>query len=352
VRWTDLAVQTYREPTHPVLVRAGYVTPDRRLTALGQRLAAVVFATGLPEALTTLADGPVRRVAEWARGRERFGRCPGCGYEGFDVAWPTAAVGRDALVEHFTPDCPGIEAVVARLGVRADEMLKCYAAGDTVVLVPGDREVRNPPPGEPAAGLAVGYIGPMGLRERGLRVLADRSVAARPGPWCTGANKPDRHVTGATLGRDFDVHGFGPFAVLREGDPCPNCGRPMALVPAVEVQAADGAVDRLRVLTLLAERFSDDAGLVWPPALAPFSTHVITLRGCEAEGLAVDAADVLWDDRPGVSPGVKFADADLIGLPTQVVIGPKSAARGVVEVKDRRTGARSERPAQTGLWST
>lgn len=342
MRWTDLGIQTFREPTHPLLVRAGYVAVGgREFTALGRRLAERALKDGsIPPELPTVADGPVRLVAEWPKGDEAFGRCPACGYEGFDAGWPAVAAPPDEpLVEHFTPDCPAIDAVVARLGVTPGEMLKCYAAGDAVVLVPGDRQVRRPPPGDPPPGLPVGYIGPMGLQERGLRVLADRSIAARPGPWVTGANKPDHHIGGATLGRDFDVDEFGAFAALAEGDPCPRCQAPMAMVRAVEVRSAQGEVDAIRVLSLLAERFSDDAGLVWPPELAPFEAHLVTLR--DVDGTPWDGPDVLWDDR-NASPGVKFADADLIGLPVQLIAGPKSLARGVIERKDRRTGERSE----------
>jgi prolyl-tRNA synthetase len=155
----------------------------------------------------------------------------------------------EALEEHHTPDRPGIEMVVeffADRGLTAAGMLKCLAVADAdgnpvVVLVPGDRDVRVPAgmrPFEEAdferhPELVKGYIGPMGLREKGVRVLADHAV--RPGgPWVTGANRPDHHVTGATLGRDFTVADWGSYATVADGDPCPRCGAPLELVQSVE----------------------------------------------------------------------------------------------------------------------
>ena len=389
MRWSELGIQTYREPAHPLLVRAGYVEPGgREFTALGQRLLARLFPGGVsrrtappgtrprqkllvapeylvalgadvPAALPTVADGE-RLLAETPHGDEAFGRCGACGHQGFEIGWPRSAAAPEPLeplVEHHTPDCPGIDAVVAHFadrGLTAAQMLKCLALKDgsggvVVALVPGDREVRLAPGMQPFADadfahhpeLVRGYIGPMGLQGRGVRVVADPSIAARPGPWTTGANRADHHVTGATLGRDFEVDALVPLATVAAGDPCPACGQPMDAVPAIEVRSVDGTVGASRVVQLLADRCRDDAGLVWPADAAPFATHLVTLRG--VDGSAWDGDDVLWDDRDA-SPGVKFADADLIGLPSQVIAGPKSLARGVLERKDRATGARTEIP--------
>jgi prolyl-tRNA synthetase len=377
LRFTDLGVTTLREAAHPLLDRAGY-TVKREFTPLGERLLAKLFPGGVerrtappgtrarhgllvgreylvapgadvPGPLPTVADG-TRLLAESAHGDEAFGRCASCRYEGVEIGWPAppSPPEDEHLAEHHTPDCPGIDAVVAHFpGLTAERMLKCFAAGNTVILVPGDRDVRIPPGLEAGVpeGLPVGYIGPMGLQDRGIRVLADHAVRARPGPWCTGANRDEHHVTGATLGRDFTVDEWGSFATLAAGDPCPQCGAPMTVVPAFEVRSAQGVVGASRVVQLLADRYHDDAGLVWPPAVAPFARHLITIGGVDPpDGPdGGDDAHTLWDDR-AASPGVKFADADLIGLPTQLILGPKSAARGVIEQKDRGTGARTEVP--------
>ncbi|HVM05819.1 MAG TPA: proline--tRNA ligase [Acidimicrobiales bacterium] len=305
----------------------------------------------------------------------------------------------EALEEHHTPDRPGIEMVVeffADRGLTAAGMLKCLAVADAdgnpvVVLVPGDRDVRVPAgmrPFEEAdferhPELVKGYIGPMGLREKGVRVLADHAV--RPGgPWVTGANRPDHHVTGATLGRDFTVADWGSYATVADGDPCPRCGAPLELVQSVEAghtfqlgltysAKIPGAtftdeagaehpywmgcygIGISRAPAVVAEEHHDEAGLVWPAEVAPYRVHLLSLGAGRSPEVA-EAADrlygeltaagvaVLYDDRDA-SPGVKFADADLLGMPTQLIVGAKGLDRGVVERKDRRTGERDELPA-------
>jgi prolyl-tRNA synthetase len=228
--------------------------------------------------------------------------------------------------------------------------------------------------------LVKGYIGPMDLQDRGVRVLADHAVA-RGGPWVTGANRTDHHVTGATLGRDFEVDEWSSLATVAEGDPCPRCGRPLELVRAVEAghtfqlgttyssvipgaTVVDGSgaevpfwmgcygIGISRLVAVVAEEHHDDAGLCWPDEVAPYRVHLVGLAGARAPEV-VEAADgiydqlraagveTLFDDRD-LSPGVKFADADLIGAPVQLVVGARGLARGVVERKDRRTGERDE----------
>ena len=335
-------------------------------------------------------------------GEDLFARCPACGY----AANVEAAVAgerdlhhtlpEEPLVEHYTPGRPGIEAVVeffADRGLTAAGMLKCIAFTDgegraVVVLVPGDREVRVPPDLRPFGeqdfnrhpGLVKGYIGPMGLQDLGVRVLADRAVAGG-GPWVTGANRVDHHVSGATLDRDFAVDEWGSFASLAAGDPCPRCGSPLELERAVELghtfqlgltysTKIPGAsvlddegneqpywmgcygIGVSRAPAVIAEEHHDEAGLVWPAEVAPFRVHLLTLGGgrnpdvVEAgdrvyEDLRAAGVSVLYDDRD-LSPGVKFADADLLGMPMQLVVGARGLARGLVESKDRRSGERHE----------
>ena len=336
-------------------------------------------------------------------GEDLFARCPTGDYaanveaaEAGPRADAHAAAAAEDLIEHHTPDRPGIDLVVeffAERGLTAAGMLKCIALIDdagrpVVALVPGDRDVRIPA-GLRAfedrdftahAELVKGYIGPMGLQERGVRVIADHSVRTG-GPWVTGANKPDHHVTGATLDRDFTVDEWVSVATVAEGDPCPRCGTPLELVRAVEVghtfqlgltysAKMDGAtyldeqgreqpywmgcygIGVSRLPAVIAENHHDDAGLVWPAEVAPFDVHVLALGASRAPEVAETAdklydeltrsgARVLYDDRD-LSPGVKFADADLIGIPTQVIVGAKGLGRGVLERKDRRTGERDE----------
>jgi prolyl-tRNA synthetase len=280
-------------------------------------------------------------------------------------------------------------------------MVKCIAF-DTdgelgLALVPGDREVNeyalakalSPRPvrlytdddfaAHPE--LPKGYIGPNFAGAT--VVVADPSIDA-PRAWATGANRPDHHVTGAVLGRDFSVDIWAPLVMVVPGDACPNCGAPLAIDRGIEVghvfqlgtkyseQLGATYVDEegvehamvmgtygigvSRVLSAIVEEYHDEHGIAWPEAVAPYQVHLIVLpgRGDAAAGVVeaaeriygelVDAGvDVLYDDRD-VSPGVKFADADLVGVPVQLVVGAKGLARGVVERKQRATGERSELP--------
>ncbi|HEX2040601.1 MAG TPA: proline--tRNA ligase [Acidimicrobiales bacterium] len=339
-----------------------------------------------------------------AIGEDVFARCPSCGYaaniEAAEAGEPHVpdAAPEEPLVEHHTPDRPGIDLVVeffAGRGLTAAGMLKCIAlrddeGGATVALVPGDREVRVPRGLHPFADadfeahpeLVKGYIGPMGLQALGVRVVADHSVRTG-GPWITGANKADHHVSGATLGRDFTVDEWASIASLAEGDPCPRCRGSLELVRAVEAghtfqlgltysskMSGAGFLDEdgkeqpywmgcygigiSRAPAVIAEEHHDEAGLCWPEEVAPYRVHLLALGAGRSPEVG-EAADrlylelqaagvtVLYDDRD-LSPGVKFADADLLGMPTQLVVGAKGLARGVVERKHRRTGERDELP--------
>ena len=315
--------------------------------------------------------------------------------------WFDRAPVPEPMVEHHTPDRPGIDLVVEHFtdrGLTAGGMLKCIAlledgdAGRVVVaLVPGDREVRVPKGHRPFDDadfdrypfLHKGYIGPMGLQSHGVRVIADPLVKA-PVAWVTGANRADHHVTGCMLERDFVVDAWQPVATVVAGDPCPRCGTPMEVGRAVEAGHTfqlgltyslkipgatfldeDGkdqpfwmgcyGIGISRLPAVIAEQHNDEAGLVWPASVAPFAVHLLSVGGARSADV-VEAADalyaslveagvsVLYDDRLEPSPGVKFADADLLGMPVQLVVGARGVARGVIERKMRATGERDELP--------
>jgi prolyl-tRNA synthetase len=216
----------------------------------------------------------------------------------------------------------------------------------------------------------------MGHQGNGISMVADLGVH-RPGSWITGANRAEHHATGVVLGRDFAVDRWGSFVEVTTGDPCPRCGEPVELVRSVEaghtfqlgtkysdVIAGATVVDEggaevpfsmgcfgmgvSRLLAVVAEEFHDDKGLAWPAPVAPFDVHLLALGAGRSPDVAAAAdrlyqelsdagAAVLYDDRD-VSPGVKFADADLLGLPVHLVVGSKGLARGVVEWRTRSTG--------------
>jgi len=226
--------------------------------------------------------------------------------------------------------------------------------------------------------LVKGYIGPGALHANGVRYLVDPRVVTGTA-WVTGADKPDHHVVDLVAGRDFTPDGTIEAAEVREGDPAPDGSGPLTAARGIEIghvfqlgrKYADAlGLDALdannkpvrvtmgsygvgvsRLVAVLAEQNHDERGLVWPRAVAPFDVHVVVAgRTAEiaagAESLAgeLTAAGlaVLLDDRRA-SPGVKFADAELVGVPTIVVVG-RGLADGVVEVKDRRSGERTDVP--------
>ena len=213
-----------------------------------------------------------------------------------------------------------------------------------------------------------------------MHVVADVGVA-RPGPWITGANRADHHVSGALVGRDFTVDEWGSYAQVVTGDACPRCGEEVDLVRSVEAahtfqlgtkyssvmpgssfvaEDGDEAIFSMgcygmgvsRLLAVVAEEHHDDKGLMWPSSVAPFQVHLAALGAGRTPEVAETAdalhdrlvaagVEVLYDDRD-VSPGVKFADADLLGIPVRLVVGAKGVARGIVEWRSRVTGEERE----------
>jgi prolyl-tRNA synthetase len=337
-------------------------------------------------------------------GEDHFVSCPSCGYAA-NVEAATRGEGRTVggdgapapeVVDHHTPGCPGIGDVVSFFEdpqISGGDLLKSMATLDdqgraTLVLLPGDREVRLPggwrlfEDGDFVAhpSLVKGYIGPVGQQEQGIRVVADVGVA-RPGSWIVGANRPDHHLSGVVVDRDFRVDAWDSFAEVVTGDPCPRCGEPIELVRSVEAAhtfqlgykysevmpgsnfvSEEGGEANFsmgcygmgvsRLLAVVAEEHHDDRGLAWPGEVAPFRVHLAALGAGRVPEVAAAAdqlyerlvgagVEVLYDDRD-VSPGVKFADADLLGLPIRLVIGAKGLARGVVEWRSRSTGEERE----------
>ncbi|MEN3263472.1 MAG: prolyl-tRNA synthetase [Pseudonocardia sp.] len=226
--------------------------------------------------------------------------------------------------------------------------------------------------------LVKGYIGPGALAANGVRYLVDPRVV-RGTAWVTGADKPDHHVVDLVCGRDFIPDGTIEAAEVREGDPAPDgsgsletargieighvfqLGRKYADAASLDALGPDSKPVRItmgsygigvsRLVAVIAEQSHDESGLIWPRSVAPADVHIVIAGKSEeivagGEKLAADleaaGLRVLLDDRKA-SPGVKFADAELIGVPTIVVVG-RGLANGVIEVKDRRSGDRTEIP--------
>jgi prolyl-tRNA synthetase len=277
-----------------------------------------------------------------------------------------------------------------------------YPDGSIVPLaigVPGDRDVDlkrleaqvAPAEIEPFSeadfaanpALVKGYIGPGALGETNasaIRYVVDPRIVSGTA-WITGADQPGKHVADLVCGRDFTPDGVIEAAEVHGGDPCPRCGSSLEIARGIEIghifqlgrkyaEALGLTVldqnGKTRVVTMgsygigvsravaaIAEMNCDDKGLIWPREVAPADVHIVATgkpgdpqlpaaedlaAQCEAAGLRV-----MLDDRVGVSPGVKFNDAELIGVPTIVVVG-RGLADGLVELKDRRSGERRDVP--------
>ena len=302
---------------------------------------------------------------------------------------PDAPISRSTppVSKVHTPGHGSIEQVTAFLRISPKRMLKSllYVAGKDVVMavVRGDHDVNEVRLARAlgvdevflateadikrATGADVGFAGPVGFKGR---IIVDRA-ASRIGGGVTGANETDYHLVGVLLGRDFD----GEIADVRkasQGDPCPKCngGRLVAyrgieaghiFVLGTKYSAAMGAsyldeqqqkkplvmgcygIGVSRLVATAVEQHHDDDGIRWPMSLAPFQVHVCTLS---KDAPLLDAAaklydelgrrgvEVLWDDRDE-RPGVKFKDADLLGMPLRVTFGGKTFAGGNVELKPR-----------------
>lgn len=276
---------------------------------------------------------------------------------------------------------------------------------DTLVIgVPGNREVDvkrieaqvSPAEVEPLddagfakhPGLIRGYIGPQVLGSTsttGVRYLLDPSVVTGSA-WVTGANAKDTHVLNLVHGRDFTADGTIEAVEVAAGDPCPTCGCALEIARGIEIghvfQLGRKYADKLgltvldqngkqvvvtmgsygigvsRAVASIAEVFHDQLGLTWPRAIAPADVHLvitgkngddITIAGEKlAAELEAQGLEVLIDDRNGVSPGVKFKDAELIGIPTIVVVG-KSLAEGNLELRDRLAGTNEAIPVESAV---
>jgi prolyl-tRNA synthetase len=256
-------------------------------------------------------------------------------------------------------------------GDREVDMKRLEAAFDPaeVALIDEADFAKNP-------WLVKGYIGPASLAANGVRYLVDPRIVTGTA-WVTGADKADHHVVDLVVGRDFTPDGTIEAAEVREGDASPDghgtlvaargieighifqLGRKYTDAFEVDALGPDSKPIRItmgsygvgvsRLLGVLAEQNHDEIGLIWPREVSPFDVHVViagkddTLSaGAEKLSAELDAAglSVILDDRKA-SPGVKFKDAELVGVPTILVVG-RGLANGLVEVKDRRTGDREE----------
>ncbi|WP_100345257.1 proline--tRNA ligase [Compostimonas suwonensis] len=256
-----------------------------------------------------------------------------------------------------------------------------------VAFAPAEIEPANDEDFAKNPGLVKGYIGPWSAEgpvlgetsSTGIRYVVDPRVVDGTG-WITGSNVHGKHVFGLVAGRDFQADGTVEVAEVLAGDPAPDGSGPVELARGMEighvfqlgrkyaealglkvldengklvtVTMGSYGIGVTRILAIIAELNNDEKGIIWPPSVAPFDVQVVAtgrdagvFEAAEAVSAQLEAAgfDVLLDDRPKVSPGVKFGDAELIGVPTIVIVG-RGVADGVVELWDRRSGEKTSVP--------
>ncbi|SKB03362.1 prolyl-tRNA synthetase [Aeromicrobium choanae] len=294
-----------------------------------------------------------------------------------DRPWTAADTLKNVLVMLRHPDGSTEPLAVGLPGDREVDTKRLEAQVSPAEIEPFDDAAFAKHPA-----LAKGYIGPGVLgteNATGIRYLTDPRVVDGSS-WITGADVNGSHVFDLVAGRDFTSDGTIEAAEVRPGDPAPDGSGPLELARGMEMghifQLGRKYAERLglqvldengklvtvtmgsygvgvsRAVAAVVEGSYDESGIVWPKEVAPFDVHLVVagkapelFEGADAIVADLETAgfDVLYDDRPKMSPGVKFKDAELIGVPTIVVVG-KGLADGVVELKDRATGERTDVP--------
>ncbi len=306
------------------------------------------------------------------------------------VSGPKGTIKNLPIAEVETPDIRTIEKVSELLKVEPVKLMKTllYKADGKMValLLRGDfeanetklknylkcslLELADEKAIETVTGAPAGFSGPVSLHK--VRIVADNSVKDMVN-FVTGANKKDAHLINVNTGRDFETKEFADLRVITKDDKCPSCGKEIDIKRAIEVGHTfklgtkysetlgakileqDGKVVSTimgcygigvtRIIPALIETSNDKDGIIWPISIAPYQVMVVALNIASkkvkdlSEEVYKDLTDagyeVLFDDRD-ISAGIKFKDADLIGVPIQIIIGEKNAKKDVVEIKHRR----------------
>jgi len=336
-------------------------------------------------------------MVESDAGEDTIARCSHCGYAA-NIEVATSSIEHVAdgpqkeLTEVHTPGMKTVEQVSAFLKIPPSQLVKTLIyispTGPVMALISGEDElseakltkaigglVRPAHPDEvrEALNAEVGYLGPQG--DHGLPIYADHRLEDVSG-LASGANRNDYHVVGLDFTRNVHPDEFVDLRAVREGEGCPNCGQSLKLVNAIELghifklgtkySSAMGAayldeegrenpivmgsygIGVERIVAAAIEAHADADGIRWNSALTPFDVTIVPIGGDEAvvqlaerlyTELREDGFDVLLDDRDA-RPGVKMKDADLIGVPAQIIVSPRNLAEDKVEIKNRWTGER------------
>jgi len=333
--------------------------------------------------------------------------CDSCGYKNSLVKascrkpniWSEKRRGEVSGVKEVdTPGVTTIEKVAGFLKCQPESMIKTliYIADENpvAVLVRGDHEVNEVKLAavigakrlvladevevEKVTGGPLGFSGPCGLK--GIDIIADHAIATVTNG-VTGANKRDKHLLNVVPKRDFDMGETSDIRYIVQDDLCSKCNKPVSLKKAIEVGHvfklgtkysacmkakfldSDGKEKPLimgcygiginRIIAAAIEQNNDKDGIIWPANIAPYRVSILALNINDKrvmneseklyKQLLSEGVEVLFDDRD-ISPGIKFKDADLIGIPLQIVIGSKSIQKSIAEIKIRKTGEKTEYP--------
>ncbi len=309
--------------------------------------------------------------------------------------------GSEAVQEIHTPNVKTIDELAAFLKVDRSILAKSlvYMQGKTplLILMMGNdqlnesklkaalgQDIHSAQPEElrQLTGSDAGSIGPVGLSAnlpdgQRFRIIVDKRLEGANN-LVSGANRNDYHLANIDLKRDVKVDGFYDLRIVEKGEPCTKCNLPLRIVNAIELghifklgtKYADAlgatfldekgkekpiimgsyGIGVERIIACHIEQNHDEDGIIWDKSIAPYHVHLVLVNSKNrkvarvAEGLfdklEESLVDVLYDDREDVSPGFKFKDADLLGLPLQVIVGEKNVSRGKIEIKERRTGKR------------
>ncbi|MEI7640192.1 MAG: proline--tRNA ligase [bacterium] len=333
-----------------------------------------------------------------ATGEDTIVYCAKCDYaanveKAMGVVQGTATAGtQETLKKIHTPNIRTVEALAEFLGKKPEDTAKTilYMADGKMlaVMMRGDREINEiklnnflnaselrlatPEEIKEKTGAAVGFAGPIGIKEKGIKLFIDKSVEPLTNT-VTGGNEEDYHYTGVCRGRDFKEDKIIDVIKIQKGDKCEKCGGEIDELRGIEtghvfslgtkyskamkatfldengkaqffVMGCYG-IGVTRIVAACIEQNNDENGIIWPMAIAPYEVCITAVNVKYEEGMKYAEAlyeklktagiDVIFDDRD-MSPGAKFKDADLIGFPLRITIGEKNFATGKVELKMRR----------------
>ncbi|MDR1086148.1 MAG: proline--tRNA ligase [Deltaproteobacteria bacterium] len=339
-------------------------------------------------------------------GEDAIAFCPACSYaanleKASTPDYPVTPGESGPLEKIYTPDCRHVPQLAAFLKIKEQDIIKSmlYLADRTepvLVLIPGHREINlvklkesldgrepvlaSPEEAEKIMGVPMGFVTPVGAK---VKIIADCGIK-RLGSGVAGTGEKDYHYLRTQVDRDFKAEAYFDLALTAEGDLCPKCSSPLTIKRGIEVghvfklgtkysvslgadfMGPDGTESPIvmgcygiglgRTLAAAAEQNHDEDGLIWPLALAPFQVALLPLQvqnpevsrvtGALFDRLTGKGVEVLLDDRDE-RPGLKFKDADLLGLPFRVTVSEKSTSKGQVELKLRATREMSMLPVET-----